>query len=126
MALRTFRDWVKSLSMDYSDIDPIIEKWVAHLGSTLFSEWNGEPARFFYTPGNPPFECFQISVERSEPHKVAVYARAIDTNDDTENELEKSWTGAPAQLDAMLADASEAINGWKARPRIVPEPPSLW
>jgi hypothetical protein len=112
--------------MDFSDVDPVIARWVTHLGSTLFSEWNGAPARFFHIPGDPPFECFQISVERSEPHEVAVYARAIDTNDDTENNLEKSWTGTPAQLDAMLASASRAINDWKARFRFVPDLPSQW
>jgi hypothetical protein len=68
----------------------------AYLGSALVYEWNGEPARFFYAPGDPPFECFQISVERVEPREVAVYARAVDTNDDTENELARSWTGTPA------------------------------
>lgn len=124
--LRTLPEWVNFPSMDFSDVDPVIERWVARLGSTLFCEWNGEPARYFHVPGDPPFECFQISVERAEPYKVAVHARAIDTNDDTENDLERSWTGAPAQLDAMLASASEVIDDWKVRTRTAPDPPSPW
>lgn len=112
--------------MDFSFFDPVIEKWVARLGSTLFREWNGEPARYFHVPGDPPFECFQISVEQAEPHEVAVHARAIDTNDDTEHDLEKSWVGAPAQLDAMLESASKVIADWKARSRIALDPLSPW
>lgn len=110
--------------MDFSDVDPVIERWVTRLGSTLLSEWNGEPARFFYIPGDPPFECFQIRVERSDPQELTVHARAIDTNDDTEHDLERSWIGAPSQLDALLARASEAISGWKARSSFVPNPSS--
>ncbi|RYY33077.1 MAG: hypothetical protein EOP59_18165, partial [Sphingomonadales bacterium] len=73
--------------MDYTDLDAVIAKWVAHFGSTLFTQWGGEAARFFYIPGDPPFECFQISVERANPGQVAVHARAVDTNDGTESEL---------------------------------------
>lgn len=112
--------------MDYSDIDPVIQRWVLRLDSKLFTEWNGEPARFFYTPGDPPFECFQICVDRRLPYEVAVYARAVDTNDDSEGGLKQSWQGSPTDLDGMLANAVECVEKWKGRPRVAPDPASPW
>lgn len=75
----------------YADVDGVIADWVKATGSPLFTEWAGEPARFFYIPGIPPFECFQISLNPPFPDRIAVFARTIDTNDNTEEELEEAW-----------------------------------
>jgi hypothetical protein len=100
---------------DYAAVDGVIDAWVKATGSTLFREWNGRPARFFHVPGKPPFECFQISIKPPLADAVSVQARAIDTNDDSELELEKHWCGSVAKLDAMLSAAVVTIEGWKRR-----------
>lgn len=97
----------------YAAIDPILLPWIEAKRFTLFSEWAGEPARFFYAPGNPPFDCFQVSVSEGPPHGVTVTARTIDTNDDAE--FEESWTGPVGQLEEMLSTAMVTIDRWKAR-----------
>jgi hypothetical protein len=99
----------------YSDIDAVIVSWVNKVGSSLFEEWAGEPSRFFHMPGLPPFECFQVSIAPPNNGAVEVVARAIDTNDDTEGDLERRWSGQIHELDAMIADAVTAIEGWKSR-----------
>jgi hypothetical protein len=98
---------------DYAAIDGVIDAWVIATGSTLFRKWAGQPARYFHLPGQPPFECFQISIDLPSADAVCVYARAIDTNDDTELELEKCWKGPAAGIDAMLRMAVETIEAWK-------------
>ena len=110
----------------YSDADPVIEKWVKALGSTLSTEWADQPARFFYVAGDPPFECFLISVAPPAHGRIKVDAHAVDTNDDTEDDLEASWTGDVGDLDAMLASAIDTISAWKKRQRTKPDPPSPW
>ncbi|MEA3391239.1 hypothetical protein [Sphingobium sp. CCH11-B1] len=110
----------------FEKLDPVIEKWVSILGTKLFTESAHRPARFFYTPGDPPFECFQISVAPPKWGRVKVHARAVDTNDDVERELEQVWKGSVVELDDMLAAAVETINTWKTRTRQVPDPPSPW
>jgi hypothetical protein len=110
----------------FSNLDPIIATWVEHLGSKLFTEWAGAPARFFYTPGDPPFEVFQISVDVPHDGRTAVHARAVDTNDETDDQMDLTWEGPSVDLDTMLSLAVETINGWKARRRIKPDPPSPW
>jgi len=107
---------------NYSEIDPIIEKWVAALGTRLITEWSDAPARFFYTPGDPFFECFQISVDPPESGRTSVHARAVDTNDDTDDELTRSWTGSVADFDSMMNVAVETISAWKSRSRKKPDP----
>lgn len=84
--------------------------------STLFTRSADQPARFFHIPGKAPFECFQVSVGMLSVGTVTVLARAIDTNDDSETELEQLWQGSVAELDAMLAAAIAAIETWKERP----------
>ena len=132
MGMRSFliadhveREYIETMQT-YEKLDPVIDKWVAILGTKLFTEWADRPARFFYTPGDPPFECFQISVTPPKWGRVKVHARAVDTNDDVERELEQSWTGSIADLDGMLAAAVKAINVWKTRTRQRPDPPSPW
>ena len=110
----------------YAEVDPIIDKWVRTLGSQLFTEWNGEPARFFYTPGDPPFEVFQISIGAPALGRVNVLARAVDTNDDTEGGMDRTWEGPIVELDQMLGSAVETIREWKTRERKKPDPPSPW
>jgi|GEM_PF-1025211 len=109
----------------YSDLDPVA-KWVERLGSKLFTEWADAPARFFYTPGDPPFEIFQISIDVPRDGRTMVHARAVDTNDETDDQMDISWEGLILDLDRMLSVAVETINGWKVRRRIKLDPPSPW
>jgi hypothetical protein len=110
----------------YAEVDAIIAKWVEAVGSALNTEWADEPARFFYIPGDPPFECFQISVDPPKDGSIRVHARAVDTNDDTEDELKESWKEQQAELDNMLASAVHTVTRWKARVRKAPDPASPW
>ena len=108
----------------YSEIDATINECVAALGSTLFTEWAGSPCRFFYTPGDPPFEVFQISVDPPASGRVAVFASAVDTNDDAV--MEQNWEGPVDQLAEMLGNAVRTVNQWKQRTRTKPDPSSSW
>jgi hypothetical protein len=47
--------------------------------------------------------------------RVAVFARAIDTNDDTEEDLNQEWEGPVAELDQALAAAVATIERWRTR-----------
>ena len=100
---------------NYATVDGVIDAWVETTGSTLFTEWAGEPARFFHVPGKPPFECFQVSIDPPSADRVKVLARSIDTNDDSE--LEQTWHGPVSELDAMLSAAMAAIETWRERPQ---------
>lgn len=108
----------------YAQVDPVIAAHVQKMGSSLFMEWAEEPARFFYTPGEPPFEVFQIYVGKPSAKKIVVYARAIDTNDDTESEMEQQWEGQIDDLSVMLDTATSRVDEWKLRLRKKPDPPS--
>ena len=110
----------------YADVDGVIAKWVRSADSTLYTEWADAPARFFHIHGDPPFECFQISVQAPEGGLTAVTARAIDTNDDTDEEMDQTWRGEISELDRMLSAAVTAIEKWKRRERLRPDPPSPW
>ena len=110
----------------YFQVDHIIDKWVEALGTKLFREWAGAPARSFHTSGDPPFECFQIWIESPKAGRICVHAAAVDTNDDTERELEANWEGPTDELDGMLATAVDTINRWKVRTRTKPNPASPW
>ena len=99
----------------YADVDSVIEGWVKKTGSVLFTHWADAPARFFHVPGDPPFECFQVSVRLPEDGQAAVTARAIDTNDDSGEEMDRTWEGPVSELDAMLGAAVRTIEEWKAR-----------
>lgn len=102
---------------NYAAVDATIDAWVKATGSMLFTEWAGQPARFFHLPGKPPFGCFQVSVEPSSADAVTVLARAIDTNEDSELELQQTWQGSVGELDAMLSAAVATIDTWKQRPQ---------
>ena len=110
----------------YADVDDVINKWVGSIGSTLFTDWADSPARFFHVPGDPPFECFQVSVHLPVDGRTGVTARAIDTNDGTEHAMEQTWRGSTDELDEMLGAAVALIERWKARDRKAPDPPSPW
>ena len=99
----------------YSDLDPTIARWVKATGSTLFTEWAGQPSRYFHLPGEPPFECFQIVVFSPADADVVVQAASIDTNDNAE--LLQLWEGPVATLDDMLALAVATVEQWKVRQR---------
>jgi hypothetical protein len=110
----------------YAEVDDVIAAWVKATGSTLFTEWAGTAARYFHVPGDPPFECFQVSVRSPENGRTSVTSVAIDTNDDTEEEMEQTWEGPLEQLGEMLGTALATIEQWKARERRKPDPPSPW
>jgi len=110
----------------YADVDSVIKAWVKSTGSTLFTEWADAPARFFHVPGDPPFECFQVSVRPSMDGRTAVTARAIDTNDDTEEAMDQTWEGPTSELGDLLGSAMALIREWKNRQRKTPDPPSPW
>lgn len=110
----------------YAQLDEAIESCVRSQGSVLFREWADKPARFFYLPGDPPFECFQININLIRDGSIAVLARAIDTNDDTEDEMEWCWQGEFEDLPRMLTAAVDVIGLWKRRLRKQPDPPSPW
>ena len=110
----------------YADVDGVIAARVRSAGSTLFTEWADAPARFFYVPGDPPFECFQISVRVPNDGRTAVTARAIDTNDDNDEAMDQTWEGSVSELDEMLGTAMSTIEEWKGRERTRPDPPSPW
>ena len=97
---------------DYADLDPTISKWVEATSSTLFTEWAGEPSRYFHLPGKPPFECFQIVVFAPDGADVTVQAASLDTNN--EAEMMQLWEGPVATLDDMLAVAVATVEQWKA------------
>ena len=99
----------------YADVDGVIAAWVRATGSALFTEWGGEPLRYFHIPGDPPHECFQIVVFPPSDGHVAVQAAAIDTNDNTELELLKVSEGPVEELGALLTAAVATIEGWKQR-----------
>mgnify|MGYP003408209507 CR=1 FL=1 len=111
---------------NYAAIDAIIDACVKATGSTLFTEWAGAPARFFHIPGDAPFECFQVSVRTPENGRTAVTARAIDTNDNTEEAMDQTWEGTFAQLNDMLGTALTTIERWKTRERTKPDPAPPW
>lgn len=110
----------------YAEVDDVIAAWVKAIGSTLHTQWAGAPARYFHVPGDPPFECFQVSVRPPENGRVAVTARAIDTNDNTEEDMDQTWEGPLANLDEMLGNALAIVEKWKTRERTKPDPPSPW
>jgi hypothetical protein len=107
---------------NYFEIDPIIERSASSVGASIVREWADAPARFFYLPGDPPFECFQVSVDAPENGRVSVYARAVDTNDDTENAMGRAWTGPVAELEVMLGAAIATVGAWKVRERGLSQP----
>lgn len=114
------------LMSDFADIDGVVAKWVRAADTTLYTEWANAPARFFHIAGDPPFECFQISVEVPEAGRTSVTARAIDTNDDTDKQMVKTWRGPIGDLDEMLGAAVALVVTWKGRERLTADPTSTW
>jgi hypothetical protein len=99
----------------YADLDGVIDAWVKATGSTLFTSEGEKPSRFFHIPGDPPHECFRITVFPPSGGRIVVQAAAIDTNDDTEEEMIRITEGSLAELDAMMAAALATIESWKQR-----------
>ncbi|CDX27581.1 hypothetical protein MPL3356_70076 [Mesorhizobium plurifarium] len=99
----------------YADLDGIIDAWVKATGSKLFTEWAGRPARFFHIGGTRSFECFQISIDLPGSNEVAVCAQAIDSYDDSELEMDRTWNGPASELNEMLGIAVATVEQWKAR-----------
>ena len=97
----------------FAEVDPIIDAWAAATAKKLFIEWAGRPARFAYLPGLRPFECFQISIDQPLSGRVAVLARSVDTDD--ESEFEQRWEGATETLSAMLEEATDRVRTWVNR-----------
>ena len=97
----------------FAEVDLIIDAWAAATVEKLFTEWAGRPARFAYLPGLRPFECFQISIDQPLSGRVAVLARSVDTDD--ESEFEQRWEGATETLPAMLGEATDRVRTWVNR-----------
>ena len=110
----------------FAEVDGVIAKWVRAADTTLHTEWADAPARFFHIPGDPPFECFQINVQAPEGGQTSVTARAIDTNDDTDEQMNRTWRGPIGDLDGMLGIAVALVETWKGRERRGPDPASPW
>lgn len=110
----------------YAPIDDAITACVTSLGTTLFSVWGDQPARYFHVSGDPPFECFQISIAAPTNGSVIVWARAIDTNDGTGDYMERCWEGPVADFAELLASAVARVDQWRGRERFLPDPPSPW
>jgi hypothetical protein len=99
---------------EHSDIDGVINAWVNATASTLFVDERG--SKTFHIPGAPPHECFQIVVFPPSEDQIVVQAAAIDTNNDTEMEMLRTWNGSTRELDAMLSEAMATVEAWKTRP----------
>lgn len=97
----------------YAEVDSIIDAWASANVKKLFCEWADRPARFAYVPGLRPFECFQISIDAPLLGRIAVYARSIDTDD--ESEFEQCWEGPTDTLFAMLEEATGTVQEWMNR-----------
>lgn len=98
----------------YSPIDDAIKRWVERNNLTLSREWQGE-ARFWYTSrGN---ECFQVSIDPPASGSVTVHAWSVDTDDDAE--LHGQWWVEVGDLEHALATATNLIDLWERRARIV-------
>lgn len=110
----------------YSEIDPVIAKWVLALGVPLHEGSADSHLRCFYIPGEPPFESFQICINPPCKGSIKVLASSVGTKDGTEDGLEASWEGAVSQLEEMLASAVETVVKWKKRKPKRPDPPSPW
>ena len=95
----------------YADIDDVIRIRVEGAGSTLFVEWAGAEARFFYVSGG--VECFQVSVDPPVGGRVQVVACSVDTVDD--QQFEQSWRGPVDDIDRLLALALAKVEEWKNR-----------
>lgn len=98
----------------YAEVDPVIDAWAKATVKKLFTEWADQPARFAYISGLRAFECFQISIDPPFAGRVAVSARSIDTND--ESEFYERWEGATDVLPALLEEATATVQKWVIRP----------
>ncbi len=101
-------------SSPYAPIDGAIQRWVERYHLSLGREWQGE-ARFWYTSRQN--ECFQISIERPVNWFVTVHAWSVDTEDDAE--LHGEWSVDIHHFDRALTVATELIDLWAGRARIV-------
>jgi hypothetical protein len=112
----------------YAEVDKAIADSATANGSTLLDEWAGKPARFFHLPGLRPFESFQISISPPFGGYVEVWARSIDTDD--ESQFEQRFDGRTSDIGGMLDAAIEVIDTWKHRPvpllRKLDQPHSNW
>ncbi len=97
----------------YAEVDPIIDAWAEATVKKLYTEWADLPARFGYLPGLREFECFQISIDQPLGGRVAVLARSVDTDD--ESEFEQRWEGATENLSTMLDEATDQVRTWVNR-----------
>ncbi len=98
----------------YSEVDPVIAAWAQGTVKKLFTEWADQPARFAYLPGLRPFECFQISKDPPAAGRVAVSARSVDTDD--ESEFDQRREGATDALLNLLEEATATVQKWVNRP----------
>ncbi|WP_404710311.1 hypothetical protein [Sphingomonas sp. MMS24-J13] len=98
----------------YAEVDPAIDAWALATVKKLFTERADQPARFAYLPGLRPFECFQISIDPPLAGRVAVSARSVDTDD--ESEFDERWEGPTDALPILLEKATATVQTWVNRP----------
>jgi hypothetical protein len=97
------------------DVESVVSACVSSIGSTLFGGDEVDPRLWFYISGDPPHECFQIVVWQPMEANISVQAAAIDTNDDTEDEMIEVWEGPTVDLAAMLKTALATAQAWRDR-----------
>lgn len=98
--------------MNYTALDPILEKWSNEHGLVLHREWAGKPARFAYISsdcGNGADECYQVSVT-IRPECIAVSAGSVEVWD--REDVERSWETDLDGLAATLKAARLQILKW--------------
>lgn len=100
--------------MAYYSIDEVLERWCASNRLKLFRSFAGREARFCYTSSGAG-ECFQISLDPPSVEGVTINAWSVDTTDD--EELRETWLVARSDLRAVLDNALDQVERWKARTR---------
>jgi len=97
------------------DVESVVSACVSSIGSTLFGGDEIDPRLWFHVPGDPSHECFQIMVWQPTGASITVQAAAIDTNDDTEDDMVQIWESSAVDLPAMLKTALATVQAWRDR-----------
>ena len=99
-------------SSSYQLIDPVIAGWAQSHGLVAFTEWAGEPARWFHTSSSKG-ECFQISIKPPIGSVVTIDIWSVETVDD--EEIHHAWTVPVSELARALEKAFARTEALKAR-----------
>lgn len=101
--------------MNYSQIDPVISKWVDVHGFTLFTGYENHPGIEFRSVyiSSRLGECCQIWVDAPASGKVCVHAGDVETFQD--EELKMEWSVPVEELEGALENAVNFIKSWFER-----------